>query len=150
MQPITRITYRSGAWMDRIQVSYGNVSAPAHGGDGGDPGPPVHLAANEHIVGADVGTSSFGGFVASFTFVTSANRTLRIGNLAVASDQPATPCPPPGDEPYVLQAFSGTLGTLQGFGQSAWLRTATLLWGVRPNGEQFSPAGFLAIQEHRT
>lgn len=128
LQPITRISSKAGAWVDQIQVTYGNVTAPAHGGSGAGPLADIVLAAGEYIVsafldtygGAVVGSGPIGTVVGGITFTTTFNNTFHIRGGSTTN---ATPCSPPGVR-YVLLAFAGS--------SDDYLRSLTLLWGTPP------------------
>lgn len=74
--PITTISWRSGSWMDSIQLTYGQAQAPRRGGPGGQPSS-FPLAAGETITGARV---SHGLYVDGLVFTTSWGRRVVLGS----------------------------------------------------------------------
>ena len=48
--PITRLVVRHGSYIDAIEVAYGGLQMPRHGGDGGSAAVPIDLPSDDYLI----------------------------------------------------------------------------------------------------
>ncbi len=125
--PITSINWRSGSWMDSIQLTYGQAQAPRRGGAGGQPGS-FALAPGETITGARV---SHGLYVDGLVFTTSWGRRVDLGR----GDQGPNPT---DATPASLTNHTARLLYIRGVAE-AYLEQVSLVWALVPSAPA-SPA----------